>query len=178
MDFEKRFFENSGIKTRYFIGGKGDPLLFLHGAGLGASTYSASLKILSKNYLTIAPDMPCFGNSDMPPKIWDFKDYARYFDSFLSSLGLEKVSLVGHSFGGGVALNLASESKKISKLVLVDSAGVPPKSSFAKFYYYMIPKDFFGNFLTGNKLRAFSAAKDFLWGNMKQVPQASVFFGT
>lgn len=161
MDYEEKFFEANDIKLKYITTGKGMPLLFLHGGGVSALTYKKNFELLSQRYQIIAPDIPCFGKSGILNELWDFEDFADFFSKFIDSLKLDKITLVGHSFGGGIALNLAPKNKKISKLILVDSAGLSPDYSTLKFMYLLIAKTFRGFFLFKNKLMSLIILRDF-----------------
>jgi len=152
MDYKEKFFEVDGIRSNYITIGKGTPLLFLHGGGVSALTYKKNYELLSEKYQVIAPDIPCFGKSSVPNELWNLKDFANFFSKFVDSLRFDKIILVGHSFGGGIALNLAPKNKKISKLILVDSAGLSPDYFPLKFMHLLIVKTFRGLFLFENKL--------------------------
>lgn len=104
--------------------GTGKPVLFLHGGRVQARTFEKFLKILTEQYEVIAPDIPGYGSSPTPKTTWSFENYAVFFDDFLERLQLTDVTVVGYSMGGGIALNLAARSKRISKLVLVDASGL------------------------------------------------------
>ena len=76
----------------------------------------------------IALDLPGFGESDPPPEAWDVDCYARFMIHFLDELGVERAHLVGHSHGGRVSIALAAdEQQRVGRLLLIDSAGIPPK---------------------------------------------------
>ncbi len=130
MEFEKEVFEYNGVKTVYYAAGEGVPLLFFHGGGGWALVYEDMLKELAKDFLVVAPDLPCFGGSDVLSEPWGFSDYANYFSEFVKFLNLEDVVVVGHSFGGGVALHLAGNCDRVKKLVLINSLGIPLECDF------------------------------------------------
>jgi pimeloyl-ACP methyl ester carboxylesterase len=113
-----------GLKVVYFIGGQGKPVLFLHGGKIRALTYKRNLKLLAQKYLVVAPDIPGFGASDSPSKIWDYNDYNAFFDVFMKQLRLKDVTVIGHSMGGGLAFHLACNNAVVSKLILVNANGV------------------------------------------------------
>ncbi len=131
------------ITLTYYVLGKGRPVLFPHGGRIRALTHKNNLELLAKKYLVIAPDMPSHGDSDTPKKIWSFIDFANFFDKFLNELKLKNVTVIGYSFGGGVAFNLAAISKDVSKLILVNAAGQGSygKSDFViniqRLYFYL-----------------------------------------
>ncbi|MFH1065776.1 MAG: alpha/beta hydrolase [Nanoarchaeota archaeon] len=135
MKFEHHTYTASGIKMHYITAGKGKPILFLHGVLADALTYSSMLKLLAKKHKIIAVDLPCFGKSTTPKEVWDFRDYAGFLNKFVASLGIKKLIVMGHSFGGGIAFCMAAKNKNIEQLVLIDSAGVPVKYSKLKFAF-------------------------------------------
>lgn len=132
ITFASQFYESDGVRMRYFTAGAGAPLLFLHGGGVRAMTYRRNLESFARDFFVIAPDVPPFGASSMPPAEWDFINYADYLSGFVESRGLEKLTVSGHSFGGGIAFCLAARSSRVGRLVLVDAAGVslPPLPLF------------------------------------------------
>ena len=174
MDYEEKIFESNGIKLKYVIMGKGMPLLFLHGGGVSALTYKKNFELLSQKYQVIAPDIPCFGKSSIPNELWNFGDFADYFSKFINYLKIDKVILVGHSFGGGIALHLAPKNKIISKLILIDSAGLPPDYSTSKLIYLLIAKTFHSLFLFENKSMSLVIIRDFfkeMFRNFLSIPK-------
>lgn len=107
--------------------GSGEPVLLLH--GLGASSYSWRYVIpqLARTHRVIALDLKGFGQSDKPEDgKYSLFDQAELVDQFIEQHNLKRLTLVGHSFGGGVALALALKdrqrtNKRLKKLILVDS---------------------------------------------------------
>jgi len=162
-DSKEKFFQSSGVKLRYVQSGKGKPILFLHGAAVSSQTYKENLELLSQKYFVIAPDLPCFGKSSVPREVWDFTDFAKFLDKFVSSLKLNNITLIGNSFGGGAALNLAARNRKISKLILISSAGIPPDYSKLRLYYLaLIKKPIVGLFVFRKVRACFRILRDFL----------------
>jgi pimeloyl-ACP methyl ester carboxylesterase len=87
-------------------------------------------------------DFPGFGESAQPPVVWSVGDYADFVRDFCHSVGLENPSLLGHSFGGRVAIHLASRGFG-AKLALVDAAGLKHKRGpayYARVYSYKAAK--------------------------------------
>ena len=108
----------------YFKGGRGHPLLYLHGlTGWGRwETYHFSLGITN---LVYAPQLPGWSDGQVPTNLTSVRDYAQIMAQFLDAVGLEQIDLVGHSFGGWVALYMAVEHpSRVSRLVLVDAMGL------------------------------------------------------
>lgn len=111
--------------------GHGSPVVLLH--GLGGSTYSWRFiaPILARTHRVIALDLKGFGRSDKPfDRAYSAADQARLVAAFLTRRGLHQVTLVGHSFGGAVALLTAIQLKRhdptrIAKLVLIDAPALP-----------------------------------------------------
>jgi pimeloyl-ACP methyl ester carboxylesterase len=105
------------------------PILFLHGWGSNSTLWFNSLKNITLNKYCVFVDLPGFGKSEIPEIPWDLAAYVRFVTLFINKLGLPKVVLVGHSFGGSIAIKLAIEKPElISRLILVDSAGVRSKN--------------------------------------------------
>jgi pimeloyl-ACP methyl ester carboxylesterase len=107
-----------------------DPLLFLHGWGLSPQTYKDGIRRLTAAGIrVIAPALPGFAGSDGPPlRGIDMPAYGRRVGRLLDELGVDKpVFVVGHSFGGGVAIQLAVERpERVRSLTLVSSVGGAP----------------------------------------------------
>jgi pimeloyl-ACP methyl ester carboxylesterase len=122
-----------GINVNYYDKGSGEAVLFLHGWGSDLSVFRAFLDGIAGYYRAVAVDLPGFGGSGEPPAGWSVGDYADFTADFLAALKIERVVLVGHSFGGRVIIKLASgeNSRKerihIEKIILIDSAGIRPK---------------------------------------------------
>jgi pimeloyl-ACP methyl ester carboxylesterase len=174
MAVNKKYFRNSEAKIEYTETGSGRPVLFLHGGGIRAKTYNKFLGLLSQKYQVIAPDLPCFGGSSVPTRIWSLKDYAFFFDDFIKHLkerqDIKRIAVVGHSWGGGVALNLAVVNPNITSLIVVNAAGVKPDYCRFKFFYYI---GFKRTFITFFKYRALFLTlriiKDFFINIFKRI---------
>ena len=119
----------SGRPACYGVAGTGRPVVFLHGWALGQHAYKRALKrIVNLGYRVYAPALPGFGGTaDLPPESVSFAGYAEWLHDWLAALSVDQpVSLVGHSFGGGVAIELAHDHpERVSSLVLVDAVGHP-----------------------------------------------------
>lgn len=116
-----------GRPALYGEAGRGTPLVFLHGWALGQHAYKRSLKrLVGLGLHVFAPAMPGFGGSaDLPAEAFSLVGYARWTASFMDAVGITKPAfVVGHSFGGGVAIQLAhDEPDKVRTLVLINSVG-------------------------------------------------------
>ncbi len=120
----------AGIRTNYHDVGSGPPVVLIHGSGPGVSAWAnwrLTLPTLAESFRVIAPDVLGFGYTDRPPNArYDLGAWTDHLVGFLDALGLERVSLVGNSFGGALALSLATRHpERVDKLVLMGSIGVP-----------------------------------------------------
>jgi pimeloyl-ACP methyl ester carboxylesterase len=140
MNTESKFFEADGIKLHYLILGQGKPLLFLHGVGVSTLSYRHVLDLLATKFTVYAPDIPGFGKSSVPQTIWSYEDYAKFLNKFAADLKLQNLILVGHSFGGEIALRMAKKNAEISKLVLIAATGSPVIHSIPKLLYIILFK--------------------------------------
>ena len=111
-----------------------DTVLLLHGWGGNLNSFRYLEKELIKNgFSVLTLDFPAFGGSEQPPETFTMHDYYKIVSELLEAENLNKVNIVAHSFGGRVAIMLASlKPEKINKLVLVDSSGIKPKFSLSK----------------------------------------------
>lgn len=126
--------EIEGVRVRHLSEGSGVPVLVLHGWGASIETVASIVKALSGVAEVHALDLPGFGQSDPPPQPWGVEDYRRFLLSFMDAMSVERASLVGHSNGGRIAVAVAAtEPRRVSKLLLVDSAGIRRKRGFT--YY-------------------------------------------
>ncbi|MBU0567577.1 alpha/beta hydrolase [bacterium] len=128
------FIKIDEVKVYYEVKGQGKSVILLHGWGGQAASFLPVLDFLSQTFAVYALDLPGFGRSSIPPTAWGSNDYALFIYKFLSKLEIAKADLIGHSFGGRIALSLAANfPEKVGKLILVDSAGIRPKRT-AKYY--------------------------------------------
>jgi pimeloyl-ACP methyl ester carboxylesterase len=116
-----------GRPAGYSVAGDGLPVLMLHGWGLAQHTYRDVVRtVAEQGCRVIAPALPGFGGTaELPSESFSFGGYARWVVSFLDELEIdEPVVVIGHSFGGGVAVRVAHDaSARVRSLVLVNSIG-------------------------------------------------------
>jgi pimeloyl-ACP methyl ester carboxylesterase len=104
------------------------PIVILHGWGAHIEAVGPILAALEGASDVVAVDLPGFGESDPPDRAWDTDAYARFMIHFLDELAIDRAHLIGHSHGGRVSIVLAAdEAERVGRLLLVDSAGIPPK---------------------------------------------------
>ena len=140
MSFVAQTIQVNGAKVALRRGGKGEPLLFLHGAD-GLTEWPAILDDLARDYDVIVPDLPGFGHSPCPEWIDDVSDVAYFYLDLIDVLKLDNVRIVGHSLGGWTALEIAIRScEHIRALALIAPAGIHVKGA-AKADIYMIDPD-------------------------------------
>lgn len=109
----------------YTSTGTGPPLLMVHGLGGTRSTWGAILPRLSRTFTVIAPDLPGHGESDAPLGDYSPGAQASTLRDIVVGLGLESVSLVGHSLGGGTVMQFAYQfPERTERLVLISSGGL------------------------------------------------------
>ena len=117
----------NGGRTMYGEAGVGSPVLFLHGWGLDHKAYKRALsRLATAGVHVLAPAMPGFGGSEaLPRDSTDFEGFSDWASEFLLAVGVDQPALViGHSFGGGVAIKLAHEhAAQVRALVLINSVG-------------------------------------------------------
>jgi pimeloyl-ACP methyl ester carboxylesterase len=110
--------------------GARDPLIILHGWGVSAEHWRDVMHILEKkNIVAFAPDLPGFGDTEAPQAAWGIAEYAQFVEAFATEVSCRRFILLGHSFGGRIALYLARyKPERISQLILVDAAGVTSRA--------------------------------------------------
>ncbi|MEO8394887.1 MAG: alpha/beta hydrolase [Chloroflexota bacterium] len=134
---ETSFTTINGIKTAELIlsgstnASTRAPILMLHGWGVNLKTMQPlGEKLAALGYNVYIPDMPGFGESATPATVWNVLDYAKFIIDYLDAHQLDRVYLIGHSFGGRVALILGADyPERFIKFALADAAGVPDKPS-------------------------------------------------
>jgi pyruvate dehydrogenase E2 component (dihydrolipoamide acetyltransferase) len=104
------------------------PIVFLHGIGGSSASWQAVIGSFAATHHVVAIDLPAHGQSDVPdPARTDYsvRGLAQAVTEALAVLGLERVTLVGHSLGGAVATGVAlAAPDRVARLVLVDSTGL------------------------------------------------------
>ena len=119
-----------GHRRAFVRAGDGPPLLLLHGIGNNAQTWAGVLDRLAETHTVIAPDLLGHGSSDKPRGDYSIAGHANGVRDLLSVLDIEQVTVVGHSLGGGIALQFAYQfPEQVERLVLVGSGGLGPDLS-------------------------------------------------
>lgn len=119
----------NGVATNYHQLGEGPPVVLVHGSGPGVSAWAnwrLTMPALAERFTVYAPDMVGFGFTERPAGItYDLPTWRAHLLGFLDAVGLERASLVGNSFGGGLVLSTAAVApERVDKLVLMGATGV------------------------------------------------------
>ena len=121
-----------GYRRAFRIAGSGPALLLIHGVGDKSESWGPVHAKLAQRFTVIAPDLLGHGESDKPRADYSLPAFANGMRDLLAVLGIERVTLVGHSFGGGVAMQFAYQYPHlVERLVLVSAGGVESDVSFA-----------------------------------------------
>lgn len=137
-----RFLTLHAIPLHYREAGSGPPVLLLHGWGSNADNFKFLERHLAADFRVLSLDLPGFGASPPPPAEWSLNDYIELVKDFLANLGIAAPAVIGHSFGGRIAICLGAQGSA-SRLILVDSAGVRPRRKpvyYLKVYSYKLAK--------------------------------------
>lgn len=161
-----RYIEVDGLRIKVKITGPGDEhtrtVVILQGWGTTCDLYDSIAGLLCDRYRVVQFDLPGFGDSEEPADSWSVGEYTAFFVRFLAKLDIRECILIGHSYGGRIVIKLASDMGAgkntffengnhridITKIVLLDSAGIMPQRSFsvrAKQLSYKILKRIFAN---------------------------------
>jgi len=130
------------LKINCKIAGQGPAILILHGWGGSSDSWLKVQEILAKaGFKVICPDFPGFGKSKTPFETWGAKEYANFVLNLTKILELQKFFLLGHSFGGRVAIKFSVlYPEKIKSLILCDSAGIKQKWGLGEKLIFQISK--------------------------------------
>ena len=119
-----------GIATEYNDEGSGPVILMLHGWKDDMRTFNPLVAELGAGYRIVRLDLPGFGGSELPPRAWRLDDYVDIVAAFVQKLNLDVAVVVGHSFGGRIAMKgIARDTLAPKKLVLIASSGVAKRNT-------------------------------------------------
>ena len=123
--FRIRYVTVHGYRRAYVKAGNGPALLLVHGIGDSSDSWRPVFDELARHHTVIAPDLLGHGRSEKPRADYTIAGFANGMRDLLSVLGVERVTVVGHSLGGGVAAQFAYQfPERCERLVLVGSGGV------------------------------------------------------
>ena len=152
MSFAESYVEIDGCKVRLRRGGRGEPLLFLHGAS-GAPAILPFMESLAQRFDVLVTEHPGWGKSDEPEWLENIHDVAYFYLDFLEHLDLRNVTIVGSSMGGWIAMEIAvRDTARLKSLVLVSPAGVAAPGVQAADIFLMSPEELVRNLFVDQKL--------------------------
>ena len=129
---EVQYLTIHGHKRAFVKEGSGPALLLLHGLGCDHTTWQPVIQALSRRYTVIAPDLLGHGRSAKPRADYSVGGYANGMRDLLTVLGIDKVTVVGHSLGGGVAMQFAYQfPERTERMILVAPGGLGPEVTAA-----------------------------------------------
>ncbi|OBF68987.1 alpha/beta hydrolase [Mycobacterium sp. 852002-51971_SCH5477799-a] len=124
---ELKFLELHGDRIAYRDEGDGEVLLLIHGMAGSSETWRAVIPPLSKKFRVIAPDLLGHGESAKPRTDYSLGAFAVWLRDFLDELGISRATVVGHSLGGGVAMQFVYQHPDYAqRLILISSGGLGP----------------------------------------------------
>ena len=152
MTFADGYVEVDGCKTHLRRGGRGEPLLFLHGAN-GAPVVLPFMEKLAQRFDVLIPEHPGYGKSDEPEWLENIHDIAYFYLDFLKQLKLKNVTVVGSSMGGWIAMEMAvRDTSRLKSLVLSSPAGIAAPGVRAADIFLMAPEEMVRNLFVDQKL--------------------------
>ncbi len=123
--FDEWQIELHGRRAVYRIAGEGPPVVLVHGMLNSSSHWQAVALDLATEYTVIAPDLIGHGDSAAPRGDYSLGAHAASIRDLLTALGIESATIVGHSLGGGVAMQFFYQFPgRVERLVLVSSGGL------------------------------------------------------
>lgn len=145
------------VSIRFEVSGvtEGQPLILMHGWGCSLETVRSIATTAALTHRVYNIDLPGFGQSSEPNDIWGVEEYTKLIERLTEKLGIENPILAGHSFGGRIAI-LYSSRNNVSKVILIDAAGIKPKRPlkyYIRVYSFKTLKWFAITFLPEEKAR-------------------------
>ena len=148
MTEQKKYIKN--LEVNYKIIEKNRPFsasrqvfLILHGWGSSSDRWQETANLLAeKGIKVVIPDLPGFGKSQNPKKPWELEDYSDFVEKFVRFLNLEKFYLLGHSFGGAIAVKYALKNPDLVKKLFLAGASLIRKKSLKKKFFFIFSKIF------------------------------------
>jgi pimeloyl-ACP methyl ester carboxylesterase len=128
-DATSGFIDVDGMRVHYRRAGDGPTLVLLHGSGSSLHVFDAAVDRLARRFDVVRVDLPGFGlTGPRPDRDYATGAYVSFLDRFLDALGLGRVLLAGHSFGGQIAWTYAlAHPQRLDGLVLMNATGYPDK---------------------------------------------------
>jgi pimeloyl-ACP methyl ester carboxylesterase len=112
-----------GDRIAYRDEGAGEVLLLIHGMGGSSNSWSGVIPLLARQYRVIAPDLLGHGESDKPRGDYSVDAFAVLLRDLLDALDIHRVTVIGHSLGGGIAMQFAHQHRQYCKRIVLISSG-------------------------------------------------------
>lgn len=173
--FPDRFVEGAHGPLCYFdTGGAGTPIVMLHALGTNFTQFEYIAPALTGEARLIGLDLPGCGHSAKPRRPWRLVDVTCAVLRLLDHLGIERAVILGHSFGGRVALELAlCHPERVLGLILLNSAGL---TRYPSLYKKLGPRLFTPNVVAGAILASFRFVLQHIFSkNARRTPRAQRF---
>jgi len=152
VKFSDEFITVKGCRTHLRRGGKGRPLLYLHGAS-GAPVVQPFMEKLAERFDVLVPEHPGYGQSDEPEWLENIHDIGYFYLDFLKQLDLKDVVLVGSSMGGWMAMEIAvRDCSRLSQVVLIGAAGIKSPDAQVADIFLMAPEELLRNIYYDQKI--------------------------
>jgi len=161
----------NGLRIEYLEGGKGDPLVLLHGFGANKDNWTRFAKHLTSHFRVIALDLPGFGESSLAPD-GDYRTHvqAERLKAFIRALGIESFHLGGNSMGGNIAGVYASlYPEDLKSLLLIAPGGIVSSEPSEMF---LLLKDGKPNPLVAENIEDYERLLDFVFVKRPFIPRA------
>ena len=125
VGFPGHYIDVGGQRCHYLVAGNGPAVVLLHGLGGSCGNWVHVMGALAKDHRVYAPDLLGFGLSEKPKEPITLAEFAAFLEGFVEAHTISRTVLVGNSMGGLISLMYTmAHSERVSKLVLVDSAGI------------------------------------------------------
>ncbi|GGR38817.1 alpha/beta fold hydrolase [Deinococcus ruber] len=128
--YRSAFATVDGLRLHYVIGGRGTPLLLIHGWGSTWYMWRKVMPALAQQHTTIVVDLPGFGESDVPTAGFDKATTAMRVHALMKAIGVESANVVGHDIGVMVAFAYANEFPRETRTLTLVEAPIPDTSVF------------------------------------------------
>jgi len=120
-----KYLDLHGEQVAYLDEGRGEVILLLHGMAGSSQTWRSVIRPLSRTYRVIAPDLPGHGDSSKPRSDYSLGAFAALLRDLLDELGITQATIIGHSLGGGVAMQFTYQHPDYcQRLILISSGGL------------------------------------------------------
>jgi pimeloyl-ACP methyl ester carboxylesterase len=123
--FEEWQIELHGRRVIYRIAGSGPPIVLIHGMLNSSSHWQAVAANLAEEHTVVAPDLIGHGDSAAPRGDYSLGAHAASIRDLLAAIGIDRATIVGHSLGGGVAMQFFYQfPQRVERLALISSGGL------------------------------------------------------